>query len=159
MMITNINPIRPDKRSFILGMITAFCECVAVGCKKLALSPPLTPQDYGYLSDEVYEVIRKHGLVHYHELNEDILEEKRFEWILIAAKWSTIDEYKALREQGFSPVMSLAPFSELLSYNAEESIHTGYDAFREYFPDVNQKTSDYKMVTLSPVYQNNRFNL
>ena len=32
-----------DKRSFVLGMITAFSECVAGGCKRLALSPPLTP--------------------------------------------------------------------------------------------------------------------
>lgn len=26
-----------DKRSFIMGMITAFSECVAGGCKRLAL--------------------------------------------------------------------------------------------------------------------------
>ena len=35
-----------DKRSFILGMITAFSECVVGGCKRLALSPPMTAQDY-----------------------------------------------------------------------------------------------------------------
>ena len=133
-MTAKMSFIRPDKRSFILGMITAFCECVAGGCKKLALSPPLTQQDYEYLSEEAYEIIRKHGLVHYHELNEDIVEEKRFEWILIAAKQSTIDEYKALRSKGYSPALSLKPFHELLSYNANESVHTGYDAYREYFP-------------------------
>ena len=35
-----------DRYSFILGMITAFCECVAGGCKRLALSPPLGQDDY-----------------------------------------------------------------------------------------------------------------
>ena len=35
-----------DKRSFILGMVTAFSECVAGGCKRLALSPPLVHEDY-----------------------------------------------------------------------------------------------------------------
>ena len=45
-----------EKQSFILGMITAFCECVAGGCK------------------------------------------------------------------------------QLLSYNPEESVHTGYDAYRTWFP-------------------------
>ena len=34
-----------DKRSFILGMITAFCECVAGGCKRMALSPPFRQAD------------------------------------------------------------------------------------------------------------------
>ena len=134
--MTNITKqIKPDKRSFILGMITAFCECVAGGCKKLALSPPLSHQDYEYISEEAYEIIYKHGLVHYHELNEDIIEDRRFEWILIAAKWSTIEEYIALRDKGYSPVMSLEPFHDLLSYNADESVHKGYDTFREYFPE------------------------
>ena len=56
-------PVRPapDKRSFILGMITAFCECVAGGCKRLALSPPLTRADYGMVADEAGELIEKHG--------------------------------------------------------------------------------------------------
>ena len=133
-MTAVMSSIRPDKRSFILGMITAFCECVAGGCKRLALSPPLTRQDYEYISEEAYEIIRKHGLMYYHELNEDIIEDERCEWILIAAKSSTIDEYKALRDKGYSPAMSLTPFYGLLSYNADESVHTGYDAYREYFP-------------------------
>ena len=39
---------RLDKRSFILGMVTAFSECVAGGCKPLAFSPPLNRTDYEY---------------------------------------------------------------------------------------------------------------
>lgn len=44
-----------DKQSFILGMITAFCECVAGDCKHLALSPPLSHSDYDAVSDEAME--------------------------------------------------------------------------------------------------------
>lgn len=126
---------RPDQRSFILGMVTAFCECVAGGCKRLALSPPLTKTDFALVSDEACTVIEKHGLLHYHEENLDRPEESRFDWILIAVRQETIDQYLALRKQGYSPAVSLAPFSELLSYNPEEGVHTGYDAYRAYFPE------------------------
>ena len=122
-----------DKRSFILGMVTAFSECVAGGCKRLALSPPLTAEDYGRVWEEANEIIEKHGLVHYHERNLDKPEDRRWEWILIAGKQDTIEAYLSLRAQGLSPMDSLAPFSELLSYNPRESIHTGYDAYRTLF--------------------------
>ena len=125
-----------DKRSFILGMITAFCECVAGGCKRLALSPPMRREDYVSVADEVYIIIEKHGLLHYHEENMDQPEDKRVDWILIAGRQSTIEEYLDLRRRGNSPMVSLAPFADLLSYNPQESIHTGYDAYREYFPET-----------------------
>ena len=51
-----------DKRSFILGMVTAFCECVAGGCKRLALSPPLSKADYQAIAADAYEIIEKHSL-------------------------------------------------------------------------------------------------
>ena len=61
-----------DKRSFILGMVTAFSECVAGGCKRLALSPPMTKKDYAMVEGEARELIGKHGLISYHEKNEDL---------------------------------------------------------------------------------------
>ena len=123
-----------DRRSFILGMITAFSECVAAGCKRLALSPPMTGEVYAEIREEAEEIIAKHGLLSFHEENRDLPEDRRFEWILIAGKRETIDRYLQLREEGLSPAVSLEPFSELLSYHAEESIHTGYDAYRTLFP-------------------------
>ena len=123
-----------DKRSFIMGMVTAFSECVAGGCKRLALSPPLRPGEYGQFGPEACAIIEKHGLVHHHERNEDMPEEGRWEWILIAARRETLDAYLDLRRQGLSPARSLEPFSGLLSYNAAEGVHTGYDAYREFFP-------------------------
>ena len=125
-----------DKRSFILGMVTAFCECVAGGCKRLALSPPLNQADYETVAGEACDIIEKHGLMHYLEENADQPEDIRFKWILIAGKQQTIDLYLDLRRKGFSPMKSLEPFSELLSYDPAESVHTGYDAFRAYFPNT-----------------------
>ena len=122
-----------DKRSFILGMVTAFSECVASGGKRMALSPPLTKTDYDMVSVEADEIIKKHGLISYHEYNLDQPEGIRFRWILIAGKQETINEYLSLRKKGLSPVLSLEPFSDLLSYNPAESVHTGYDAFQTLF--------------------------
>ena len=123
-----------DKKSFVLGMVTAFCECVAGGCKLLALSPPLSAADYAAFGPEAEGIIERHGLFHYHETNEDLPEAERFQWILIAGRRETIDAYLALRAAGYSPARSLEPFFELLSYVPERSVHTGYDAYRTYFP-------------------------
>ena len=122
-----------DKRSFILGMVTAFCECVAAGCKDLALSPPMTHADYEMVVDEAERIIEKHGLIHAHEENPELPEEERFEWILIASREETFCQYQELRKQGYAPSRSLKPFSRLLSYQEAKSISTGYDAYREYF--------------------------
>ena len=123
-----------NKESFILGMVTAFCECVAGGCKQLALSPPLTREDYTSIAQVAEEIIEKHGLLHYHEENLDLPEAERVDWILIAAREETFEQYRRLRTEGFNPVRSLKPFHELLSYNASRSVHTGYDAYRSFFP-------------------------
>ena len=122
-----------DKRSFILGMITAFCECVVGSCKQLALSPPLSHPDFETVKDEAYALIEKHGLIYYHEENLDQPEEARFDWIVIVGKAETLSAYLALRDLGYSPVKSLEPFYRILSYKPEERIHTGYDAYRELF--------------------------
>ena len=123
-----------DQRSFILGMITAFSECVAGGCKDLALSPPLDDGVYEAVAQEAEAIVRRHGLLSFHEENLDLPAAERFHWILIAGRQETLDRYRALREQGLSPARSLAPFAELLSYDAHKSVHTGYDAYRTFFP-------------------------
>ena len=123
-----------DKKSFILGMITAFCECVAGGCKRLALSPPMTKADFEMVEKDALSIISGHGLISYHEENLDIPSEARVDWLLIAGKAETIEAYLALRREGFSPVLSLRPFFDLLSYRPEEAVHTGYDAYLSFFP-------------------------
>ena len=116
-----------------MGMITAFSECVAGGCKRLALSPPLSHDDFVSVKEEAYRLIENHGLIYYHEENLDLPEDKRFEWILIASRQETIDEYLSIREAGSSPAKSLKPFWGVLSYDPEQAVFSGYDAYREYF--------------------------
>lgn len=123
-----------DQRSFILGMITAFSECVAGGCKDLALSPPLEDGVYETVAAEAEEIIRRHGLLSFHERNLDLPAAERFHWILIAGRQETLQAYRALRAQGLSPARSLTPFGQLLSYDPQKSVHTGYDAYRAFFP-------------------------
>ena len=123
-----------DQRSFILGMITAFSECVAGGCKDLALSPPLEDEIYEAVAPEAEEIVRRHGLLSCHERNLDLPAAERFHWILIAGRQETLDAYRALRAQGLSPARSLTPFGSLLSYDPQKSVHTGYDAYRTFFP-------------------------
>ena len=115
-------------------MITAFCECVAGGCKRLALSPPMTKADFEMVEKDALSIISGHGLISYHEENLDIPSEARVDWLLIAGKAETIEAYLALRREGFSPVLSLRPFFDLLSYRPEEAVHTGYDAYLSFFP-------------------------
>ena len=124
----------PDKRSFVLGMITAFCECVAGGCKRLALSPPLTAGDIATFGDEAKALIERHGLLWGHEPNPELPENGRFEWLLIAARQETLDRYRQLRAEGYSPARSLRPFSGLLSYDPAQGVPVSYDAYRAYFP-------------------------
>ena len=96
-----------DQNSYILGMITAFCECVAGGCKRMALSPPLTCKAFFDVREEAYQCID--------------------------ARQETLDEYQRLRAEGYNPAKWMKPFYELLSYNEAESVRTGYDAYRALF--------------------------
>jgi len=45
-MKSNHKGLRIDQHSFQLGMINCFVEMVACGVKRLAVSPPLRPEDY-----------------------------------------------------------------------------------------------------------------
>ena len=122
-----------DRSSFILGMVAAFCECVAGGAKPLALSPPLTDQDYAQVGQEAMTMARRHGLAAYHEENADRPLQQRFHWVVIARDQARLEAYLALRRQGFNPRRDLSPFVGVLGYT-QQRIHTGYDAFHALFP-------------------------
>ncbi len=55
-----------DVRSFQLGMINCFAEMVAVGVKRLAISPPLTPAAYEEIRD-ASEAIVKWSILYFKE--------------------------------------------------------------------------------------------
>ena len=116
-----------DQYAFILGMITAFSECVAGGCKRMALSPPLTPALFARVSPEACDIIEKHGLIHYHERNEELPEDKRFEWLIIAAR----QEYRDRFERKASPLRAGldAALDDSIRFELEDSLRNYYLSF------------------------------
>jgi hypothetical protein len=57
---TNEEPMI-DQRSYNLGNIGAFAEVVAVGVKKLSLSPALTPEEMDALIEEAEKIVERNG--------------------------------------------------------------------------------------------------
>lgn len=51
-----------DRISFHLGMINCFVEMVACGVKKLALSPPISPEDYEIVSPLSDRLVKEYGI-------------------------------------------------------------------------------------------------
>ncbi len=49
--------LKIERISFQLGMINCFVEMVACGVKKLALSPPLSPEDYKTIEKASNEIV------------------------------------------------------------------------------------------------------
>ena len=105
-----------DRRSYILGMITAFAECVSNECKKVALSPPFYPDDYPSVVSEAEMIAKDQGISMWYEENEDIPENKRLNWFILYKFSDMLDEYRKLRNQGYNPAWHFAKFSDLLSY-------------------------------------------
>ena len=58
-----------DRISFQLGMINCFVEMVACGVKKLALSPPLKPEDYQTIRAASESMVKGFGIRSYLEKN------------------------------------------------------------------------------------------
>ena len=64
------HPIRQfkiDRISFQLGMINCFVEMVACGVKRLALSPPVTPEDYEKIRQASEDIVSGFGVQSYLE--------------------------------------------------------------------------------------------
>lgn len=53
-------------------MITAFAECAAHGCKKLAVSPPFYPEDWRSVISEAEKIVQDPGIYLWFEENLDI---------------------------------------------------------------------------------------
>jgi hypothetical protein len=105
-----------DRTSFILGMVTAFAECVANESKKAALSPPFYPQDYETVLRGVENIAKDQEISTWYEENLDIPEDVRLNWFVLFKFPGVLEEYQHLRKQGFNPALHLEEFSELLSY-------------------------------------------
>jgi hypothetical protein len=97
--------LKIDRISFQLGMINCFVEMVACGVKRLALSPPLSPEDYKIIKNASEEIVAGFGIKSYLEtsLVETDLQPAEFtkdKWsILYYQEDSVLEEYLALKER------------------------------------------------------------
>ena len=105
-----------DRKSFILGMVTAFAECVANECKKAAFSPPFYPEDYDTVLQEVESIAKDQGIFVWYEENLDIPANARLNWFVLYKYPEVLEEYRDLRRRGFNPAFNLKEFSNFLSY-------------------------------------------
>lgn len=124
------------QRSFQLGMINCFAEMVAAGVKPLAISPPLTPEEYEEIREASETIVQGSGIRSYLERSLLVThlqtpEFTRGKWsILYFKNQGTLDAYLALKErkarleaeekltEGADAEISRA-FMELLGYPAE----------------------------------------
>ena len=105
-----------DRKSFILGMMTAFAECVTNECKKIALSPPFYPEDYKTVVSDAERIAEEQGIFLWYDENLDIPETRRLNWFVLYKFSGMLEEYRRLRGRGYNPAWHFAKFSDLFSY-------------------------------------------
>ncbi|WP_300459370.1 hypothetical protein [Desulfobacula sp.] len=96
---------RIDRCSFEIGMINCFVEMVACGVKRLALSPPLSPEDYERIKPWSEKIVAGFGMKSWLEkrLIATALQSDAFiagKWVILYYKTDDVlDSYKALKEK------------------------------------------------------------
>jgi hypothetical protein len=105
-----------DRKSFMLGMMTAFGECIAGEAKKCAFSPPFYPEDFPALKTEAERIANELSISIWLEENQEIREENRVLWWVMYKFPEVLDEYRGIRARGFNPAYEFDRFSDLLSY-------------------------------------------
>lgn len=105
-----------DRVSFMLGMITAFGECVGGESRRCAFSPPFYPSDYLVLKEETERIARELHIELWLERNEEIREENRVMWWVFYKFPEVLDAYRELRAAGFNPAYEFNRFNDLLGY-------------------------------------------
>ena len=94
-----------DWRSHQLGAIAAFAEVVDNGCKRLALSSPMTREQFDSVIEDIREIAAKRDLILH--VDDEFLETILFDHepirgrtvIHIVAEQATVDEYLGLKEK------------------------------------------------------------
>jgi hypothetical protein len=137
-----------DRTSFILGMITAFAECVANECKKAAFSPPFYPQDYQKLLPETKRIARENCISIWYEKNLDIPEKTRLNWFVLYKFPEVLSEYRHLREQGYNPAWHFDKFTFFLSYGIVWGV--GADNVIPKIRKAQKMSATYARVLLKP---------
>jgi len=112
-------PLVPiDRTSYILGMITAFAECVTNECKRIAFSPPFYPRDYAGIKTEAEAIADDLGVYLWLETNTDLSGDTPLNWLVIYKFDEVLEEYQRLRSKELNPGLHFESFSDLLSYGA-----------------------------------------
>jgi len=108
--------MRVHRESFMLGMITAFAECLAGEAKRLALSPPFYAEDLPSIRREAERIAEEQAIYLHFEENRDLPEPGRLHWYVMYKFPDVLDEYLLLRSRGYNPALDLDLFASLLSY-------------------------------------------
>lgn len=80
--------LKIDRLSFNLGMINCFVEMVACGVKRLAISPPIRPEEYPQISKGSDRIAENFGVKSYLETSLLITDLQPAEFT--AGKWSIL---------------------------------------------------------------------
>jgi len=94
-----------DERAFKIGMIYAFTEAVASGCKPLSFSPPLAPGEYTQVLKAALLIAEEYGIVA--EGEDETIETLLFnpaftrgkKLVLMGATPDVLDSYHALKSR------------------------------------------------------------
>lgn len=94
-----------DRRSFQLGMINCFAEMVAAGVKRLAISPPLAPEEFEAIREASAAIVEGSGIRAYLETSLLVTDLQSADFT--RGKWSvlyykdpdTLTAYLALKER------------------------------------------------------------
>jgi hypothetical protein len=125
-----------DPISFNLGVIFAFAEMVAADLKKMALSLPFLPRDYGRLVKDAKRIAREEGVrirLEKRFLTTDLFPEEitKGKWVLIIYKYpEVLKKYLSLKSKkerlihenhykGKGREAIAVGFGELLSYRKD----------------------------------------
>lgn len=94
-----------DRISFQLGMINCFVEMVACGVKRLAISPPISPDDYERVGEASGKIVAGFGIKSFLDKSLIITDLQPAEFtqgkwsILYYRDESTLDAYLSLKKK------------------------------------------------------------
>jgi len=107
-----------DERAFKIGMIYAFTEAVASGCKPLSFSPPLDPGEYAQALKAALLIAEEYGTVA--EGEDEAIETLLFnpaftrgkKLVLIGASPNVLDSYHTLKSRAQAATKLAGPERE-----------------------------------------------
>lgn len=113
-----------DNKSYMLGVIAAFSECVGNECKRASLSAPASLSDTNLMQTDAERIAAEYDVHLWLEENPDLPEEKREYWWVLYKYPEVLDQYQALRAKGYNPLLHFDKFRQYLSYGTVWGINS-----------------------------------